>query len=181
MNCADLCTALLATRQSQDAILTPEGAAIYAFFLQPRGLLLPIRPAMDGLLYVATAATGAAAREQFVQPSSASDLRRTLGAILRRHLGLFPGQYIPASESGPESFMFAYDGEIILSRWMRANLLASVVPAELPTLPQIEAALVADLQPPLNLTGWANPQRPLIEKFQADALCLAKGPSRAAA
>lgn len=180
MSCADIRTALLTARQPYHAIPPPETAAIYAIFLQPRGLLLPIRPGMDGLLYIAMAASGAQMLDHFVQSSSASELRRTLGAILRRHLGLFPGPCAVGSAEATENFVFAYDGEIILSRWMRANLLVSVVAAEVAGI-QIEAELAASLQPPLNLSGWDNPQRPLIEKLRADAVRIAGETRRAAA
>ncbi len=179
---AEIRTALVAGRRSHEDVEVCEGPCIYAVFLQPRGLLLPIAPGEDGLLYVASAANGVEVRDHFVQSSRASDLRRTLGAILRRHLGLFPGPCAPSSAAPHDNnFMFAYDGEIILSRWMRANLFASVLTADAAALPQLEASLVADLRPPLILSGWDNPQRPLIEKFRTDALRIAREAARAAA
>jgi hypothetical protein len=63
---------------------------------------------------------------------------------------------------------------------MRANLLASFVPIEGQDSEKLEAQLVADLQPPLNLTGWPNPQRPLIKKLRARCVQEA-GESRVAA
>jgi hypothetical protein len=174
-------SALIAGRRPHESLEASDQPCIYAIFLQPRGLLLPIMPGAEGVLYIGSAANTIEVHNHFAAPSGASDLRRTLGAILRRHLGLFPAQGAPPSDAALETFVFAYDGELILSRWMRANLLVSVVPAEAPVCRPLESALITDLRPPLNLAGWENPRRPVIEKFCADALRLAKETGRAAA
>jgi hypothetical protein len=164
MTNADFCNSLLNDRHPHDALATPGCAGIYAVFLQPRGLLLPIKPGLNGLLYIGVTQDGLDARNHFLAPdSSTSDLRRTLGAVLRNHLGLHAGPV--ADPANAENYRFIQDGEIILSRWMRANLLASTIPAE-GDLVQLHAQLVVEHQPPLNLTGWDNPQAEILQKFR---------------
>ena len=177
MTYEEIRTALLAEPRPHDALATPDSAIVYAVFLNPRGLLLPIKPGANGLLYVGASSDGQHARNHYVQSTSHSSLRRTLGAILRWHLGLNPTSR--AGES--ESFAFPDDSEIILSRWMRANLLTCTIPAEGHDLEKLEVQLIAELQPPLNLTHWENPQRTVIKKLRADCVALAKTATRVAA
>jgi len=168
MNYADIRAALLANRQPHDTLVPPAHEGVYAFFLQPRGLLLPIQPGPERVLYIGMTKDGLDARNHFEMNSGFSTLRRSLGAILRRELALRAVPRAPgASKTNTSNYMFAFDGEEIVSRWMRANLLASIVPIEGQDIAKLEAQLIADLQPPLNLTGWPNPQRPLIKKLRA--------------
>ncbi|HEY7799844.1 MAG TPA: hypothetical protein VIA80_13830 [Hyphomonadaceae bacterium] len=179
MNHADFCNLLLNDRHPHDALATPGCPSIYAVFLQPRGLLLPITPGINGLLFIGATQDGFAARDHFLAPdSSTSDLRRTLGAVLRNHLGLHVG--VAGDPPNTENYRFIQDGEIILSRWMRANLLASTIPAE-GDLAQLEAQLIAEHQPPLNLAGWDNPQAAILQKFRGVCVNHAARASKAAA
>jgi hypothetical protein len=182
MTTEDICHALLSERQPHDAT-PPNQPGVYAIFLKPRGQLLPIAPGADGLLYIGMTNDGLDARNHFTMQSSGfSTLRRSLGAILRRHLQLQPVPRAPGpSETNTRNYAFAIDGEAILSRWMRANLLVSVVPLPGANLEKLEADLIATLEPPLNLTGWDNPQRALIKKLRADCARMAKDLARAAA
>ena len=176
---ADFCSSLLNDRHPHDALATPGCAGIYAVFLQPRGLLLPIKPAINGLLFIGVTPDGLDAHRHFLaSDSSVSDLRRTLGAVLRNHLGLHVGPPADAAADS-ESFHFIQDGEIILSRWMRANLLASTIPAE-GDVAKLEADLLTELQPPLNLAGWDNPQAALLQKFRGMCVNHAKAAKVAA-
>ena len=178
---ADIRNALLTEHRPHDALAAPEQGGVYAIFLQPRGLLLPIKPGAEGLLYVGLTRDGLDTRNHIHAPnSSTSDLRRTLGAVLRNHLGLHPTPCASADETSDANYRFADDGEIILSRWMRANLLASTVSAE-GDLEKLAAELIAELQPPLNLTGWDNPQADLLMKFRSACVAHAKAAAKAAA
>jgi hypothetical protein len=166
-------------RHPHDALATPGCPSIYAVFLQPRGLLLPITPGINGLLFIGATQDGFAARDHFLAPdSSTSDLRRTLGAVLRNHLGLHVG--VAGDPPNTENYRFIQDGEIILSRWMRANLLASTIPAE-GDLAQLEAQVITEHQPPLNLAGWDNPQAAILQKFRGVCVNHAARASKAAA
>jgi hypothetical protein len=172
---------LIDARQPHDAA-HPEAPGLYAIFLRPRCQLLPICPGGHGLLYLGTTDEGLCAREHFTASSSASGLRRTLGAILRKHLWLQPCPRAPGpGDAHARNYAFAVDGEAILSRWMRANLLVSALPAPNADRGKLEADLIALLTPPLNLAGWDNPNRPLIKRMRADCTRLARELARAAA
>jgi hypothetical protein len=174
--------ALLARRQPHDAPM-PAKPGVYAFFLKPRGQLLPIAPGAEGLLYIGLTNDGFDVRNHFTRENSGlSTLRRSLGAILRTHLQLQSRPRAPGpSENNIRNYAFAGDGEAILSRWMRANLLASALPLPCADLEKLEAELIATLEPPLNLTGWDNPQRPLIKRLRANCVAMAKDLARAVA
>ncbi|MDP3736522.1 MAG: hypothetical protein Q8R02_03975 [Hyphomonadaceae bacterium] len=178
MTNADIRDRLLAERRPYNEVTTPEGAGVYAFFLSPRGLLLPIAPGAEGLLYIAASRDGHAARQQYDMPTADSPLRQTLAAVLRNHLGLHPA--VTPSKAA-DSFGLPHDGETLLSRWMRANLIGSAIAAESDNHAKFEAGLVAEMQPPLNLTGWENPQADLLRKFRATSLRLAEEAARAVA
>lgn len=168
---------LLAERRPYNEVAAPEGAGVYAVFLSPRGLLLPIAPGAEGLLYVATARDGQAARQQYEMPTADSHLRQALASILRNHLGLHPA----AAPSKADGFGLPYDSETLLSRWMRANLIGSAIAVEGDNFAKVEASLIAEMQPPLNLTGWENPQAGVLRKFRATSLRLAEEAARDAA
>ncbi len=182
MTTDDIRNALLGERQPHDAT-PPKQPGVYALFLKPRGQLLPIAPGANGLLYIGMTNDGLDTRNHFTMENSGfSTLRRSLGAILRRHLQLQPcPRASGSSEANTANFAFAVDGEAILSRWMRANLLVSMLPLPGADLEKLEAELIAALEPPLNLTGWDNPQRALIRKLRADCARTAKELARAAA
>lgn len=172
---------LLAGRQPYDAApLAGEG--VYAIFLKPRGQLLPITPGESGLLFIGATHTGLRACDEFALTNSGfSTLRRSLGAILRKHLWLQPCARAPgASEANVRNYAFIADSEAVLSRWMRANLMAATHPAS-GDLRALEAGLIAELSPPLNLAGWNNPQRPLIRRLRAECAGIARDLARAAA
>jgi hypothetical protein len=185
----DICTThdhiaklLIAGRRPYDEP-APSEPGIYALFLKPRGQLPPIAPGAHRLLYIAMTRGGMDGQNPFsVANSGFSMLRRTLGAILRTHLWLQPAPRAPGqSAAHARNYAFAVDGEAVLSRWMRANLLVSLLALPAADLDRIETELIGELQPPLNLTGWDNPQRALIKRLRADCVRLAKAQARLAA
>ncbi len=181
MTIDNICQTLIGARRPHNAP-QPDAPGLYAIFLRPRCQLLPIAVGEHGLLYVGATHDGLSAHDHFTENSGFSTLRRSLGAILRKHLWLQPCPRAPGSrESNTRNFAFAVDGEAILSRWMRANLLVSALPAPGTDLPKLEANVVAALEPPLNLAGWDNPQRLLIKGLRAECVRLAKEFARAAA
>ncbi len=178
MNLEDIRARLLAERRPYNEVAAPEGAGVVAFYLSPRGLLLPIAPGVEGLLFLATTRDGQCARNQYVMPTSDSALRQTLAAILRNHLGLHPAMH---ATKPAECFALPNDGETLTSRWMRANIIASTVSVSGDNFARLEAELVAEEKPPLNLTGWDNPQGDLIRKFRTTAIRIAEEAARDAA
>lgn len=176
MNLAEIRDRLLAERRPYNEVASPEGAGVCAFFLSPRGLLLPIAPGAEGLLFIAATSDSKAARQQYDMPTADSALRQTLASVLRNHLGLHPA--ITASKDG-HIFGLPNDGETLLSRWMRANLIGSAIAVEGDS--KLEASLIAEMHPPLNVAGWENPQAELLRKFRATSLRLADEAARDAA
>jgi hypothetical protein len=137
--------------------LTPGVYAVFACAGISQGLagLHPQR-----LLYVGMTEASLELRNHFDHGNSGfSTLRRSLGAILRDELGLCAIPRGPgASRTNVTNYRFAEEGEGRLSDWMRASLEWSFV-ALADDVPGSEAALIAALRPPLNLTGWPNPHR----------------------
>lgn len=145
------------------------GAGVYAICLTDLDGLAPIDTGRNGLLYVGMTKEGLDARNHFHHEHSGfSTFRRSLGAILKSKLSLtaFP-RSSGASDSNNRNYRFSDQGEKALSEWMNANLrigqtaLASDIAAQ-------EKELITLLEPPLNLTGWANPQRTLIKRLRAE-------------
>ena len=81
----------------------------------------------------------------------------TLGALLKEELNLVarprPGKGEPKSINFT-NYSFEPDGDKRLTEWMTAHL--TVDPITTPTAIS-EVELIAQHQPVLNLTGWANP------------------------
>ena len=155
---------MLASRCRADLAPAISQPGIYALFLNS-GALGVISPAEDGLLYIGITDSSLEARNHFRHKSSGfSTLRRSLGAILRADLGLVPVPRSPGSSAA--HFKFAPDGEQRLTQWMVAHLdyAFAVVAGDRRML---EKHLILDRQPPLNLTGWTNPQRRNIKALRA--------------
>ncbi|MEI4471261.1 GIY-YIG nuclease family protein [Frigidibacter sp. MR17.24] len=131
---------------------------IYVVALAP-GADIPGLCARPGeILYVGMSRKSLAARHHLrYRHSGGSTLRRSLGALLVDALALAP---VPRDSAGdtPAQYRFRDDGERRLSGWMQDHLLGAQFPCD-GNLPEIEAALIRLIRPPLNLTGWRNPQR----------------------
>lgn len=155
---------LLASRCKADRVAESSSSGIYALWLD-NGVLTGIEPADEGLLYIGMTEAGLTSRNHFIHPSSGfSTLRRSLGAILKAELKLTA---IPRSaRSGRHHFKFLPDGEQGLTNWMQTNL--SYACAHLASdVRKIERQLILDRRPPLNLTGWKNPQAQLVKSLRA--------------
>jgi len=101
-----------------------------------------------------------------------STLRRSVGALLKEALDLTAIPRSPgASRSNVLSYKFTVDGEQRLTRWMMDHLDVGfvVVPDGSETA---EKAVITALEPPMNLQGWKNPQRPLLKRLRA--ICVAE-------
>ena len=155
---------MLASRCRPAAAPSISLPGLYALFLNS-GVLEQISPGENGLLYVGMTDSSLEARNHFTHNDSGfSTLRRSLGAILRADLGLVPIPRSPGSSSA--HFKFAPDGEQRLTEWMVAHLDYAFVPVA-GDRHTLEKHLILDRQPPLNLTGWKNPQRQSIKALRA--------------
>ena len=170
-------TAQLLAALAPPADLSPtRGAGVYALALRDLNGLPPVTPGRRGLLYIGMTEDSLEVRNHFDHLHSGfSTLRRSLGALLKDRLRLraiprAPGQ----SRTNVVSFRFEDAGERRLTDWMRAHLLVAQVPVEV-GVRGAEAAVIAELEPPLNLTGWANPQRGLVKAARAACVREAAG------
>jgi hypothetical protein len=150
-----------------DELPQADGPGVYAYFVIDHGALPTIQIDPTGILYVGMTASSLDTRCHFNHSHSGfSTFRRSLGAILKQTLDLraqprSPGQ----SSSNTQNFRFDEAGEARLTEWMRDNLCYAHVAIN-KDVETVEADLIRSLVPPLNLKGWRNPQKPLIQEFR---------------
>ena len=90
--------------------------------------------------------------------TGSSTLRRSIGALLRVRLDLQPQSLSPKrTEKDIQNYKFDSTGETRLTEWIATNL--GVISVESPNPKATEGNLITDLQPLLNLRGWANRYR----------------------
>jgi hypothetical protein len=151
---------LLASRCRGDAIPRMAGRGVYALFLRPMATLPGLEAGPDGLLYIGMTDASLEERNHFAHADSGfSSPRRSLGALLKQQLGL---QAVPRG-SGPSptnlrNYRFTPEGETRLTDWMTAHLDYAFTILDR-AIRANEDRLIGLWQPPLNLTGWTNPQR----------------------
>lgn len=71
-----------------------------------------------------------------------------------------------ASASNCRNYRFSDIGEQALTGRMNRNLLMAQA-AVAANVAELEMRLIAELKPPLNLTGWSNPQRAALKTLRA--------------
>lgn len=153
----------------------PEGpAGVYAFFVDHPRVIVPLAIQPDGLIYVGMTSPqrGSGARDHVeCAHSGGSTLRRSLGALLKERLRP-PLQARPrARREDPKNwqhYRFQEEGEAALTKWMKAHLQMNfvVLDASREDIRVCEKALIGELQPPLNLTDWPNPQASQVERLR---------------
>lgn len=144
------------------------GQGVYAYALKNRGALAGISVGTTGIIYVGMTEQGLDVRNHFLhQHSGFSTFRRSLGALLKAPLKLVAyKRSAGASPTNHRNYRFSDEGEHRLSEWMKGHLkiarqeISDGVAAE-------EKALIVEMEPPLNLTGWGNPQRQYIKGLRA--------------
>jgi hypothetical protein len=157
--------------------LPPEdGPGVYAYFLINESAVPTIQIDPTGMLYVGMTASSLDSRCHFNHSHSGfSTFRRSLGAILKQTLDLKaqPRSSGPSS-TNTQNFRFDEVGEARLTHWMRGNLhYAHIAVSE--DVETVEADLIRSLEPPLNLKGWRNPQKPLIQELRRACVREARG------
>ena len=109
-----------------------------------------------------------ARRNHFKRKSSGSStVRRSLGALLKYELKLDAKSCSAAGSSvnGNKNYRFEDEGETCLSKWMIKNLKCSIYALKRDEQ-TMETQLIKEFKPPLNLRGWKNPQKEMIEKLR---------------
>jgi len=149
---------LLFQRYRASEVPSHDAPGVYALFLTSR-------PSLPGLvlesdvLYVGMTESSLGVRNHFSHSHSGfSSPRRTLGALLREKLKLIALPRAPGpSLSNVRNYRFSEDGEKRLVAWMDSYLTYGLCPTNA-DIRKIEDRLIGELKPPLNLTGWRNPQ-----------------------
>lgn len=162
-----------ATKPSNAPVLKQSG--VYAIFVTSTVALPSITVSSHGLLYVGMTDTTLEARSHFGHAHSGfSTFRRSLGALLKTQLGL---AVVPRgsghAESNFRNYRFTDEGEDMLTQWMHQHLLIAQA-AVATEVRRFEKDLITMLEPPLNLTGWPNPQRALLKSLRADCAAEAR-------
>jgi hypothetical protein len=151
-----------------DELRAPPAPGVYGFYLASRSALPVISAPGDGPVYLGLSSN--LAQREFdthfqAGQSGFSTLRRSLGALLKDQLDLAA---IPrgtgASDTNYRNYRFEDEGESRLSEWMGAHLLLGVHPVDDPRA--LERELIALACPPLNLTGWENPDAAEIKALR---------------
>lgn len=146
----------------------PTSPGVYAYFLAP-GVSLPAvsNPGGDAL-YIGV--SGNLAEREFDThfaegKTGFSTLRRSIGAILKEELNVRAHpRGTGASKTNFTNYRFDDSGERRLSAWMHECLHVAVEAVEEPA--QLERELIALACPPLNLTGWPNPEGTTIKTLR---------------
>jgi len=157
--------ALLKTRASIRDIRAPQRSGIYAIYLKNESNIELLGLEGGALLYVGSSLNLAKRGHEnhFNSDSTGfSTVRRTFGAIKKSDFNL---KAIPRSNGKSNTnitnYKFIQEGEKQLTEWMMNNLEIGMCPI-FEDYEEIEKKLISLLQPPLNLTGWANPLRSKI-------------------
>lgn len=161
-------TALFDSLQPASAMPQLNGPGVYIFCLRNPDALPAISAGRQGLVYAGRTEHGLEFRNHYVHAHSGfSTFRRSLGALLKQSLGLVAvPRSAGRSRSNVVNYRFDEAGEQSLSLWMKDNLLgAQLVLGE--RVRDAEHQLLTELEPPLNLTGWPNPQRAAIKELRA--------------
>jgi hypothetical protein len=172
---ATLLDRLLRPRRLAMSSSAPNQPGVYAVFARFLNCLADIELPQTGIIYIGLA-TDLATRDHFgAEHSGFSTLRRSLGAILKNLLGLTAIARAPGlSRTNVRNYRFRDADERRLSEWMARNLDLRVCPYDGGDLLAQEKSLIAVTQPPLNLTGWANPQRGKIKALRGQCVSEAK-------
>lgn len=142
----------------------PKEPGFYLVYSDARIGWLNWNPAA-GVAYVGKADDGLRRRieKEHNGDTGRSTLRRTLGAILKDNLGLIarprPGRNEP-KQINFTNYDFEPEGDQRLTDWIGEHLKVSVIVAK---TEGHEKSLIAQHEPPLNLTDWRNPFAPEIK------------------
>jgi GIY-YIG catalytic domain len=149
---------LLCQRYRASEIPPHDGPGVYALFISDQ-TALPGLAVESEVLYVGMTESSLELRNHFSHSHSGfSSPRRSLGALLKGRWSLQAVPRAPgASRTNVRNYRFSDEGEQRLAAWMDTHLTYGFCPVEA-DVREIESRLIKELKPPLNLTGWRNPQ-----------------------
>jgi len=153
---------LLMCRYDVSASPPPDAAGVYALFLTNVAAVTNLTVESE-VLYVGMTESSLEVRSHFTHSHSGfSSPRRSIGSLLKEELHLYarPRACGP-SRTNITNFRFSDKGEQRLIDWMKRHLTYGFCRVERvgKNVREIESRLIKELRPPLNLTGWPNPQR----------------------
>jgi hypothetical protein len=159
---------LLGKKYRAEDIPAIDAAGIYVFNLETPSELAGVNiDASGGPIYLGMTDSSLKQRLHFTHEHSGfSTLRRTLGALLKTSLNL---RAIPRgsgpSQTNVQNYRFPDEDERRLTDWMNCHLTYgfAVIANDITA---VEQALTRELRPPLNLTGWPNPQRQYVRTLR---------------
>lgn len=157
---------MFARRASVRDIPATAVPGLYAIFARGPGTLGEVSVPSDGIIYIGQTIDLVQRNHFRAVHSGFHSPRRSFGAILKDRLNL---RAIPRSsgrsETNYKNFRFTDAGEAALSSWMEVNLDYAIHPSSGDLL-ALERDAIRSAEPPLNLTGWGNPQKPLIQSLR---------------
>ncbi len=141
------------------------GSGAYAMFAKNLDCLPGVTIPPSGVVYIGMSSRLELGDHFTARHIGFSTVCRSLGAILRKELGLFAEPRSKGeSRTNYRNFRFKDDGERHLSRWMQLNMEYSVVELE-GDLSELETCLISQNEPPLNLTKFENNQKKLVQSL----------------
>lgn len=145
-------------------------AGVYAWFLAKGATLAKVSNPAGGAIYIGKSSN--LAQREFdthfaVGKTGFSTLRRSLGAILKDKLSLScEPRGTGTSKTNFINYRFDDAGEARLSEWMIQHLRVGTYAVDFDDLQAHEAQMIALACPPLNLTGWKNPEARAIRELR---------------
>ena len=150
----------------------PPEPGLYALHAEEETWIeLRLGPPPDGRpLYVGKAEKSLAkrvGREHFhTGRTQKSTVRRTLTALLRSRLELYP---VPGYGHKPSTYSLLERDDERLTRWMSERLTVAIHPVfKFEGLPNLEKAVVEALKPPLNGDGVSHHWRAMVQRARAE-------------
>ncbi len=164
---AEIWERLLASRCQPADVPAIDLPGIYALYLTPGTALPDVVTEMSGLLYIGMTESSLVERNHLTRKASGfSSPRRSLGTLLKQKLDLRAvPRSLGLSASNIRNFSFTPEGESRLTDWMMAHLDYGFATIQ-HDVKRVEGRLIAERRPPLNLTGWKNPQAAHIKALR---------------
>jgi hypothetical protein len=157
---------LQANRDSVANIPDKAEPGVYAVFAVDPNCLPSVEIPLSGLIYIGQSSDLEQRNHFRAKHSGFHSPRRSLGAILKKCLGL---NAIPRSQGKSETnvrnYRFTDEGEARLTEWMNAHLEYAVYPYS-GDVKALESKLIQENEPPLNLTKWPNRQKTHIQALR---------------
>lgn len=97
--------------------------------------------------------------------TGSSTVRRSFAALLRERLDLRAQPRNPAKPERFANYGLGEAGDARLTEWMRAHLTLGVWPkVSGAVMREVESAVLAEWQPPINLDGVDTPWKPILSR-----------------